>query len=159
MPGNIPLIQTLAKDIWNEHYPGIISKEQIDYMLNVMYATKRIEEEMKLGVVYMLIKVNNAPAGYLSYFHEKADNRVKVDKIYLKKEFHGRGIGQQMLDHVYKKCVQMNIPSLYLNVNKKNEKAIRAYERFGFVKSGEINKDVGEGFFMDDFVMTCAVTR
>jgi len=34
----LPVVQCLAHAIWHAHYPGVISAEQIDYMLARGYA-------------------------------------------------------------------------------------------------------------------------
>src|SRR6266498_5411431 len=41
---DLPEIQRLAHDIWHAHYPGIITREQIGYMLERGYATGVLEE-------------------------------------------------------------------------------------------------------------------
>ncbi|MDZ7686354.1 MAG: hypothetical protein U5O39_16270 [Gammaproteobacteria bacterium] len=40
-----------------------------------------------------------------------------------------------------------------LQVNKHNRRAIEAYERAGFAREASILDDIGEGFFMDDYVL------
>jgi len=40
-----------------------------------------------------------------------------------------------------------------LTVNKNNTDAIAAYKKIGFRMSDLIKIDIGNGFFMDDFVM------
>jgi ribosomal protein S18 acetylase RimI-like enzyme len=40
-----------------------------------------------------------------------------------------------------------------LGVNKSNEKALRAYRRNGYAVREAVKKDIGGGFFMDDFIM------
>ena len=47
----------------------------------------------------------------------------------------------------------MGAQFLRLNVNKHNEKAIRAYLRNGFRTVESVKNDIGNGFFMDDYVM------
>ena len=42
---DIPLIQDLAEKSWRSHYPGIISPEQIDFMLNLMYSEEEITRQ------------------------------------------------------------------------------------------------------------------
>ena len=39
---DIHLIQDLAQKSWRSHYPGIISHEQIDFMLDLMYSEEEI---------------------------------------------------------------------------------------------------------------------
>ena len=41
-----------------------------------------------------------------------------------------------------------------LNVNRNNTKAIRAYERAGWHVAEEIVADIGNGYVMDDYVMS-----
>ena len=43
---DLPAIRELAAIIWHAHYPGIISREQIDYMLARMYALETLRDEM-----------------------------------------------------------------------------------------------------------------
>jgi ribosomal protein S18 acetylase RimI-like enzyme len=58
-----------------------------------------------------------------------------------------------MLSHVCQKAKEMNLQKIILNVNKRNEKGIKAYTRFGFeiIESKVI--DFGGGFVMDDYIM------
>ena len=44
-----------------------------------------------------------------------------------------------------------------LNVNKDNS-AVKVYERLGFVRIREEKNDIGQGFFMDDFVYTYEIS-
>ena len=46
----IPIIQQLAREIWEEHYIKIISQEQIDYMLELFYSDERIRSEIEEGI-------------------------------------------------------------------------------------------------------------
>ncbi|WP_228051711.1 hypothetical protein [Sphaerospermopsis aphanizomenoides] len=41
----------VSREIWCSHYPGVISIEQIEYMLDKMYALEIIEKEIyQLGI-------------------------------------------------------------------------------------------------------------
>jgi len=40
-----------------------------------------------------------------------------------------------------------------LAVNKRNDKAIGSYKKYGFVVREAIVDDIGHGYVMDDFVM------
>lgn len=52
---DIPTLRALARCIWHEYYPGIISREQIDYMLGRMYDETTIRREMEDGVAWELV--------------------------------------------------------------------------------------------------------
>ena len=151
---DIPVIQELSSRIWREHYPGIITHAQIDYMLQSMYAAEVIHDEIeKQGYVYVLVMDQRDPAGFIAYVQEHAKEAVKISKLYLLPALHGRGIGRQMLDHVRENAVQVGARTIYLFVNKHNAKALQAYERFGFTRAAEVVTDIGGGFVMDDYRM------
>jgi len=151
---DIPLIQDLSARIWREHYPGIISHEQIDYMLGKMYATDVIRDEItNKGYRYIIVAGGTIPIGYIAYCHEEKTRAVMISKIYLLPSFHGKGIGRKMLGHVKDNALKTGAQTLYLFVNKNNVKAIATYERFGFVKAEAVVSDIGSGFVMDDYRM------
>jgi len=81
-------------------------------------------------------------------------NTVKLHKLYLLPEYHGKGIGALALARVEKVARKAGAHTIVLNVNKRNAKAIRAYERAGWRISEEVVNDIGNGYVMDDFVMT-----
>ena len=53
---DIPVLRDLAQRIWHAHYSGIISREQIDYMLARMYAAEVIRSELAAGVAWNLAR-------------------------------------------------------------------------------------------------------
>ena len=57
-----------------------------------------------------------------------------------------------MIDHILTTIKNKNAISLELQVNI-NNKAKQFYERLGFVVADRINLDIGNGYFMNDFIM------
>jgi len=47
-----------------------------------------------------------------------------------------------------------NLQSLILTVNKDNRTAISAYQHYGFEITGDSIVDIGNGFVMNDYLMT-----
>lgn len=47
---------------------------------------------------------------------------------------------------------KLKLGYVYLTVNKGNERAIKVYEKFGFIKTDSIVTDIGNGYVMDDYV-------
>jgi oxygen-independent coproporphyrinogen III oxidase len=153
-PADIPLLQRLAGEIWRAHYPTIISVEQIDYMLARMYAAEVIEKELRAGTSWELIRRNGEAVGFLSYSHEPAAAALNLHKLYLGVAHHGQGLGQAGLRRVMEVAAARGAREVSLYVNKKNGKAIRAYQRAGFVIAEPVVTDFGGGFVMDDYRMT-----
>jgi diamine N-acetyltransferase len=151
---DIPIIQELAHKIWHQYYPGIISIAQINYMLPLMYSTPVICDELLIQVNYELVFHDQEPIGYLSYQYEENKSIIKLNKLYLLPEYHGQGIGQAMMIHTQETSYQHKANQIYLTVNKNNRKAIKAYEKYGFILSESIIHNIGDGHVMDDFIMT-----
>ena len=158
-PQDIPRLRELATAIWNHCYPSIISGAQIAYMLEAMYASDVIAKEMSNGVAWELILEDAEPVGYLSYSLEPETADVKLHKLYLLPGVHGRGLAQRALAQVTNRAVALGGRRLWLQVNKQNTRAIRAYERFGFRLGDSIVCDIGAGFVMDDYVMTFEIAE
>jgi ribosomal protein S18 acetylase RimI-like enzyme len=152
-PYDIPTLRALARRIWHAYYPGIISREQIDYMLARMYAAKTLRRELSEGVAWDLVRRQTEPVGFIACSFDTASRRVKLDKLYLLPEWHGHGIGRQMLQHIQARSAELGALEIWLQVNKQNIRAIRAYERAGFSVRDSVVTDIGGSFVMDDFIM------
>jgi len=150
----IPVLRQLAHRIWHAHYPIIISPAQIDYMLERMFATEVLREDLAKGVQWEFAWHEERRAGFLSCVPEPEARRIKLSKLYLLPELHGRGLGQEMLDRVKAHARKIEARQIHLTVNKRNERAIRAYQKAGFQITGETVADIGGGYVMDDFLMT-----
>jgi ribosomal protein S18 acetylase RimI-like enzyme len=157
-PSDIPLLQILAREIWRAHFPGIISTAQIEFMLDRMYATETIENEMQAGTWWELICEGANTVGFLSYSYDATAARLKLHKLYLQVDRHGQGLGRASLSHVMEIAAALGAREVSLYVNKKNQKAIRAYERAGFIIAEAVIGDIGGGFVTDDYRMMVPCT-
>ena len=150
---DIDTLIPLAYRIWHAHYPGIITPEQIDYMLERGYTKQVIREEIdNQGVIWLAIRNGDTMIGFAA-LGPYAPGTMKLHKLYLLPENHGAGIGARALAEVEQIARDNAATALVLNVNRNNTKAIRAYERAGWHVAEEIVADIGNGYVMDDYVM------
>jgi diamine N-acetyltransferase len=150
----LPAIARLAGVIWRAHYPGIISTEQIEYMLAKMYSLEALREEIRLrSIRYERLLVGQELAGFAAYGPAERPKLFKLHKIYLHPTWHGHGLGSLLLGHCERAVVHLGADGLTLTVNKNNAKAIAAYEGNGFAITDSIIVNIGGGFVMDDYVM------
>ena len=147
---DISTVQQLAREIWEEHYLPIIGQQQIDYMLDLFYSTEKIQKELEDGVYWEILYLENEPIGYLVCEVEKEN--IQLSKLYLKSKVRGRGLGKFLIDRAIEIAKENNKNSIRLNVNKNNTQSIAFYERVGFLKVEEGVFDIGNGYFMDDFI-------
>ena len=151
---DLPAIAELAGIIWWAHYPGIISHEQIDYMLARMYSIATLRAEIvSEGIRFERLVVDGILVGFASYGPTREPGVMKLHKLYLRGDCQGRGLGRLLLQHCERKARKLGALRLILAVNKQNARAIAAYKRNGFAIVDSVVTDIGGGFVMDDFIM------
>lgn len=151
---HLPALAELAGVIWRQHYPGIISHEQIEYMLTRMYSLDVLREEIRAKVIrFVRLLVEGRFVGFASYGPTHEPGVMKLHKCYLLPEVHGRGHGSLLLQHCERAVRDLGARRLILAVNKHNTKAVAAYQRNGFVVAESVITDFGGGFVMDDYIM------
>ena len=156
---HLPAIIELAGVIWRACYPDIITSEQIEYMLAKMYALDAMRAEIQSqGIHYDRLLVGDEPVGFASYGPTEQAGVIKLHKLYLHPDWHGRGLGARLLQHAERETRRLGGRRLILSVNKRNAKAIAAYQRNGFEIVESVVTDIGGGFVMDDFIMARDLT-
>ncbi len=148
---DIPVIQELAYKIWPGTYQAILGPEQVDYMLDLLYSEKILREQMEQQVDFIVVSDNGDPVGFASYSSTQP-GIYKLHKIYVLPSQQGKGTGRMMIDYVKQQAVSAGGKFLQLNVNRYNN-AKYFYEKLGFVVIREEDIDIGNGYFMNDFVM------
>jgi diamine N-acetyltransferase len=145
-------IAALAGVVWRAHYPGIISREQIEYMLARMYDLEVMAGELSQGIRYDRLLVGDELVGFASYGPAR-EKELKLHKIYIHPDYQRRGLGTFLLDYVIEEAERTGYAMLTLSVNKANRGAITAYQNSGFTMREAVVVDIGGGFVMDDFLM------
>ena len=152
------LIRSISERTWPSTYGHIISKEQIDFMLDWMYSDQSLAEQMKKGHQFFIANIKGEDIGFCSVSDESKDNGeenqhpYKLNKLYVLPSAHGTGTGKALLNKAIETAKAANASSLFLQVNKHNN-AYTFYLKNGFVKESEFKFDIGNGFYMDDYVM------
>jgi GNAT superfamily N-acetyltransferase len=151
---HLPALAELAGVIWRQHYPGIISEAQIEYMLAKMYSLATLREELRSkSVRFERLMVGDRFVGFAAYGSTTTPGVMKLHKCYLLPELHGRGYGSLLLQHCERAVRELGARRLILAVNKHNTKAVAAYQRNGFTVAESVITDFGAGFVMDDYIM------
>lgn len=146
---DILVISQLADKVWRKHYPAMISKEQIEFMLTNRYSVKAIEEGINQGEKFFLCYKANEAIAYASV--EWKETFYYLHKFYLDVSLHRSGIGKQFFDYLLTQVDSKK--DIRLQVNRQNFKAINFYFKMGFTIEAVGDFDIGGGFFMNDFVM------
>ena len=149
------LIRSISERTWPSAYGHIISQEQIDFMLEWMYSDASLEKQMNTVCEFYIANLNGDDVGFCSVSPEAEDtNEVahKLNKLYVLPSAQNTGAGKALLNKSIEVAKASGSNSLFLQVNKQND-AYAFYLKHGFVKEQEFKFDIGNGFFMDDYVM------
>ena len=149
---DVPLIRELTSRVWPQTYASIISQEQISFMMEMMYSESSLTKQMtEEGCIFLIVYENGNPVGFASY-KEVADKIWKLDKIYILPNQQGKGTGRFVIDHIINTIKPLKAKALQLQVNRINN-AKEFYEKLGFTIIKFADFDIGNGYFMNDYVM------
>ncbi len=151
-PADIEVIRHLANVIWHDAYKDILSKQQLHYMLNKFYSKHALEQQLKDGHVFFLSIIKEKAVGYASFSALEDGRNFKLHKLYVLPEQQKSGAGKALLTEVIKRVNDARGKSLLLNVNRNNG-ALSFYQKMGFAILREEDIDIGEGYYMNDYVM------
>ena len=98
-----------------------------------------------------LMSVGGEPADSVIAGAVRMRPTVEISKIYVLESAHGSGVASELMSVAVEDARTQGAQSVWLGVNKHNERANRFYERQGFVIVGERSFQVGESL-EDDFV-------
>ena len=150
---DIPTIQLLRDEIWRPTYKDLLSPEQINYMLEMMYSTAALSSQItEKEHRFLLLYDDQRPIGFASYSTTDEAGVFKLQKIYLHSDYQGKGVGKLLLDDVVERVKAENGSILELDV-KRDNKARFFYEKQGFTIFAEKDTDIGNGYWMLDYVM------
>ena len=149
---DINLIGWLAQQIWPVAYRDILTSAQLEYMLQLIYTPDSLKEQMRLNHQFLIAELQEEPVGFASYSSLTEPGIFKLQKLYVLPEFHGKGVGKALLDFVTDSVLPLGATKIRLNMNRHN-KAKNFYERNGFKIVGEEDVDIGNNYFMNDYVM------
>lgn len=151
---DIGLIRAVADVAFRATYAEILSAEQMEYMMDMMYSAESLRRQMEVDHhIFYLALIDNRTVGYVS-IERQGERLFHLQKIYLLPECQGHHIGERLFEcacrHAKSLC---EAPcTMELNVNRHN-RALGFYQRMGMRKVREGDFDIGNGYYMNDYIM------
>lgn len=151
---HLPVIQKIARETWFYTYSELLTTEQSEYMLDMMYSIDSLKEQIThKSHHYLLAKEDESIIGYISYeLNYDNTGKTKIHKIYILPEQQGKRVGRLLINKVEGIAKSNGARYLLLNMNKYN-KAVHFYYKVGFRIVAEECNDIGNGYFMDDYIL------
>ncbi|MBL7706355.1 MAG: GNAT family N-acetyltransferase [Taibaiella sp.] len=151
-PDQIEDIIQIAYATWPATYSAILSPEQLSYMLEQFYSKTHLSERMQKGNLFYLVQQAGASLGFMELEPDEKPGYTKLHKLYVLPEVQGLKLGRLLLNEAIMIAQQAQQKGLFLNVNRYN-KALHFYEKLGFECTETVDIHIGNGFYMNDFIM------
>lgn len=150
---DIRTLAALAKEIWEQHFTPIIGADQVAYMVDKFQSEKALTAQLEEGYRYFMFQLNGEFVGFTGIHEQPEDKRLFLSKLYIRQSMRGKGISRRTLELIISICKENGLDMVWLTVNRYNTNTIEVYKHMGFVTVREQKADIGNGFYMDDYIM------
>ena len=152
------ILEKLARAIWPSTYSDIISAAQIEFMLSWMYAEQTLQAQFDQGHEFYILSSQNSDLGFLALewipsAKDLEQQTLKINKLYILSQQQNKGFGKALIQKAIQRASETSVAEINLQVNKAN-KAKDFYAHIGFQIKEEAVFDIGNGFVMDDYIMS-----
>jgi len=163
-PNHAPAIAYIGRSSFRDAFGSLFkNRNELEEYLEYTYNVEKITASLtKDNNQYFLAIMDGVPIGFSKLkkhsLNEQIDLLVQAElqKLYVLKAYHGRGVGEALMNSVIKFAEAIEPDCLWLDTHISNERAISFYERHGFVKSGTHQFTIGTQTF-DYFLMALPV--
>jgi diamine N-acetyltransferase len=147
---DIETIQAISKITWEDTY-RFLPNGQMEFMLDWMYSTTSLQQQMQNGHQFFVAEFEDNIVGFASTSIQES-NIYKLNKLYVLPSTQKTGAGKALLESVVDYAKENSGKEIQLQVNRSN-KAKDFYLKQGFTILYEADFEIGNGFFMNDYVM------
>ena len=137
---DLETIQKISIQTFIETFAAVNTPENIANYIKDSLNTEQLTTELNNANSQFYIAYSNAEVvGYLKINFGDAqtetinENALEVQRIYVLQNFHGKNIGQLLLEEVKKIAQTTDVEYIWLGVWEENHRALRFYTKNGFV--------------------------
>jgi ribosomal protein S18 acetylase RimI-like enzyme len=137
---DLEILQKISIQTFTETFAAVNTPDNLANYINDSFNTKQLTTELSNRNSMFYLAYSNAVAvGYLKINFGDAQtethdqNALEVHRIYVLQTFHGKNIGQLLLNEAKKLAENNGITSIWLGVWEENYRALQFYAKNGFV--------------------------
>lgn len=137
---NISTIQQIGKETFYETFAGSNSEEDMQKYLDENFSEQKVKSELNNSEsMFFVAWDENLPVGYLkvnvgaAQTEDQGAMALEIERIYVKSSHHGKKVGQMLYEKALFTAEQLNKETIWLGVWEENPRAIRFYEKNGFL--------------------------
>jgi len=133
----IDFVSNMVDNIFNEFVGKYYSVEGNNTFKDYIKPQNILKRVTDKSSQFFTVKINNEIVGIM-----EIKNKDHISLLFIKKEFHGKGIGKYLFEHYLNKTKRENIEIKIITVNS-SIYAEKIYSKLGFIKTNEIQEKDG----------------
>lgn len=137
---DLSTIQKISITSFTETFSEINTPENMEKYVQENFNTAQLTLEINNpDSPFYIAFWNNEAVGYLKLNQGNAqtetieDQTIEIQRIYVLKAFHGKKLGQLLLDQAVKVAKEQHVDYIWLGVWEENHRALNFYTKNGFV--------------------------
>ena len=138
------ILSNLSKATFYDTFTGTCTEEDMQWFLEDTFNIGLVRQELaNEDDKFFLALANGTAVGYLRFMEDYSNfplmekwKSLELKRIYVLKDFQGKGIAQILLNLVIEYAKENNYDVVYLGVWEHNIRAQKFYLKSGFVDSG-----------------------
>ena len=134
-------LQEIGRKTFSETFSENNTEKSMNNYLETSFSTEKLTSELNdENSEFYFAKLNDKVIGYLklnigsSQTEIKDDNALEIERIYVLKDFHGKKVGQILYEKAIEIASQKKVDYVWLGVWENNLRAIKFYQKNGFVE-------------------------
>ncbi|QDP02406.1 GNAT family N-acetyltransferase [Thalassotalea sp. PS06] len=136
-------LSTLMEKSFRDTFSEFNAPDDMDaYCLKNYSEEKQCSEILNSDIVTKLVFVDDVLAGFTqvrpgnSFDSCPLKQPLHLDRIYVGKDFLGTGVGKILFEDALQQAKDLECDGVWLGVWEDNPRAIRFYQKFGFIECG-----------------------
>lgn len=137
---DVDRLQQISRQTFAETFAASNTEENMKKYLEEAYSLEKLTAEIQdHNARFYFAKVGGEVVGYLKLNSGVAQTELKderaleIERIYVLSSWHGKQVGQLLYDKAIEVARELKADYIWLGVWEENHKAIRFYERNGFI--------------------------
>ncbi len=139
-PSDVLTLQSIGRQTFFETFAESNTEENMAKYLEEGFSAEKLSAELSQpeSAFYFAVE-NDQVIGYLkinrgaSQTEQQSNKALEIERIYVLKAYHGKNIGQLLYEKAMQLAQQQQVEYVWLGVWEENPRAIRFYEKNGFV--------------------------
>jgi diamine N-acetyltransferase len=144
-PTDAEILSALAKQTFYNTFDGTCTGEDMQSFLEEYFNVPQIKKELEDKESFnFFAEAENVPVGYIrfqedyeSFQYIKKWKAIELKRLYVQKEFHGKGIAHSLMKIFMDYSIENKYEVAWLGVWEYNFKAQKFYSKYGFEDSGQ----------------------